>query len=202
VLPNAFSARFVPACVLVIELLSAACGTPSGGLVAADADVDDIDRGAHGRDARVADAPGQPDAATLDAPVGGGTGARGVVACYSAFDPAATCSAPSHCCFSNYSAQHDGSCEVAACSWGTIDCDGPEDCGSDQHCCADVIMDPVDGITGYRLACRASACGAAPAHQELCHPGASAAGTCASGTACVAAADHDFDLPSTLYICQ
>ena len=139
-----------------------------------------------------------------DAPGGGDPAPQGSVSCYSDFSPAATCTLPSHCCFTNYNAQHAGSCEsqTQSCGWGTIDCDGPEDCATGQSCCAHVIIDPVEGITGYRLACQASACGAAPAHRELCHPGRSAAGTCSSGNRCASASEHAFDLPRTLFVCE
>src|SRR5262245_32035972 len=85
------------------------------------------------------DAPNAPDAYTADAAVaidgrgetvdgpGGGGVIGGVVSCYSPSAPSATCALPTHCCFTNYSADHAGSCDTAACTWGTINCDGPED---------------------------------------------------------------------------
>jgi hypothetical protein len=164
----------------------------------------------HAPDAKAGDPPttdaATPDAVVHDAatPVDAGSdpGVRGSVSCYSEIAPDNSCALPTHCCFTNYSAQHSGSCETASCSWGTIDCDGPEDCASGQHCCAHAIIDPDYGITGYKLACQSTACGAAPVNQELCHPMSSLAGTCASGSACVSAADYDYDLPRTLYICH
>lgn len=120
-----------------------------------------------------------------------------MVACYTQASPSATCTAPEHCCFSNFSAQHDGMCSTTACAWGTISCDGPEDCVAGQHCCAHAIIDPVDGTTGYTIACQAAACGAAPANQELCH----ATATCTTG-ACTSAFGTDNDLPRVLSICQ
>jgi hypothetical protein len=152
-----------------------------------------------------------PDAYTRDAAVaidghgetsGDAPGGGGVVSCYSPFDPTATCALPTHCCFTNYSAERVGNCDTAACTWGTIDCDGPEDCANGQRCCAHVIMDPDNGITGYKLACQTDACGAAPANVELCHGGSTAAGTCDDGRACVSAASYYYDLPGTLSICQ
>lgn len=140
--------------------------------------------------------------ASGDGPGGGGGVGAGVVSCYSTYAPSATCALPAHCCFTNYNAAHSGSCDTAACAWGTIDCDGPEDCASGQRCCAHVIIDPENGITGYKLACQTDACGAAPANVELCHGGSTAAGTCDGGRACVSAASDYYDLPGTLSICQ
>ncbi|HEU4728115.1 MAG TPA: hypothetical protein VFT22_09510 [Kofleriaceae bacterium] len=169
-----------------------------------------------GRRRPPADAATSADAAPppADAPVdsggstggGGGTGGTGgisgTVSCYSEGYPNTTCTLPVHCCFSNYSAQHNGECTTSACTWGTISCDGPEDCASGQHCCAHASIDPDWGTIGYTLACQASACGPAPVNQELCHPSAtSAAGTCSSGS-CVTAFGNDNDLPRTLYICK
>lgn len=158
------------------------------------------------------DARGVQDAWNDPADAGGGTGdaggpggdagVSGSVSCYSDGFPDTTCALPTHCCFSNYNAQHSGACMTSACTWGTIECDGPEDCAGGQHCCAHALIDPVNGTTGYLLACQASACGPAPANQELCHPASSPAGTCSGGRTCVSAADHDYDLPRTLDICQ
>jgi hypothetical protein len=133
---------------------------------------------------------------------GGGGGGGGTISCFTEGNPGATCALPTHCCFTNYSAQHDGECSNAACAWGTIECDGPEDCATGQHCCAHLLSDPVNGNTGYRMSCQSSACGAAPVNQELCHPTSSPAGTCSTGHSCVSALDNDNDLPRTLYICK
>jgi hypothetical protein len=152
-----------------------------------------------------ADARRTGDAPSADAYGGGGGGdpaSPGIVSCYAGYDPGATCSTPTHCCFSNYSAAHDGECTTALCGWGTIGCDGPEDCPSGQRCCAHALADPEYGILGYKLACQATACGASPANEELCHPVAAAATTCATGKSCVSAASFDFDLPPALYICR
>jgi hypothetical protein len=211
------NSRSRSSCALIIALVLVACGSSSDGTQApADAD-DELSRGSLPyRDARTSprDAHGAPDAHTDDAAVpsdaGGGTGGdggggiagAGVVSCYSAYAPSATCALPTHCCFTNYSAEHAGSCATAACTWGTIDCDGPEDCATGQRCCAHVIIDPDDGITGYKLACQTDACGAAPANVELCHGGSTAAGTCDGDRACVSAENQDYDLPRTLSICR
>jgi len=222
--------RFCSSCALIIAL--AACSASSEGSQPPDDANDDSyrhppprDAAAPHHDARVPDAAHNhpPDAGTgggvdagvgggvdagiaVDAGVGGGVDAGvsvgGVVSCYAEFAPSATCTLPTHCCFSNYSVQHTGSCETSSCSWGTIDCDGPEDCAGGQHCCGHVIIDPDEGIMGYRLACQAAACGAAPAHVELCHPASSAAATCGTGKTCVSAATADHDLPRSLSICQ
>src|SRR4051812_1564268 len=133
------------------------------------------------------------DAAASSAPV------AGPVSCYTEGAPAKTCALPEHCCFSNYSAQHNGSCATTTCGYGTISCDGPEDCGQGESCSAHAIIDPADGLLGYTVACQASACGAAPVEQELCHPDGPA---CRSGGACVTAFGNDNDLPRTLSICQ
>jgi hypothetical protein len=139
-----------------------------------------------------------------DAGGSGGSGGSGVISCYTEGNPGASCTLPTQCCFSNYSSQHDGACSTAACTWGTIACDGPEDCAGGQHCCAHAIVTPDSGVIGYQLACQASACGAAPANQEMCHPTAgSAAGTCSSPSSrCVTAFGNDNDLPPSLHICQ
>jgi len=201
---------------LIIALALVACSSPYPDGTEAPADASETPRRgtSPNRDAQVPthDAPDAPDAYTGDAaaatdargetsdsaPGGGG----GVVSCYSPFAPGATCALPTHCCFTNYSAEHAGSCDTAACTWGTIDCDGPEDCANGQRCCAHVIIDTDNGITGYKLACQTDACGAAPANVELCHGGSTAAGTCDGGRACVSAASYYYDLPGTLSICQ
>jgi hypothetical protein len=126
------------------------------------------------------------------AATGGSTDPSGTVSCYTEGAPSTTCTLPVHCCFSNYSAQHNGYCTTDTCTWGTIACDGPEDCAAGEYCCANAI----DG-GGWSLACQSSACGAPPAHEELCHDSAS----CSSGS-CVNAYNVNYDLPRTLYICR
>ena len=161
-------------------------------------------------DALRADAALPSDAARVDAALpadaggGGGTDASsslpgGTVSCYADVRPTATCTLPVHCCFTNYSSQHNGTCTTDACVWGTISCDGPEDCGEGQRCCAHAIMDAEDINVGYTLACQSTACGPAPINQEMCHPGAN---TCPAGKTCVTAYGNDNDLPRTLYICK
>jgi hypothetical protein len=120
-----------------------------------------------------------------------------LISCYSQGNPAATCTLPVHCCFSNFSAQHDGACGTSNCAWGTIECDGPEDCSDGGHCCSTQLTNQ-DGIYGYRVACQASACGASPAHEELCN---AASPACSSGS-CVSAFGLNNDLPRSLYICR
>lgn len=157
--------------------------------------------------------PPPPDArpAPADAPStdsGGSSGGSGdptkpgIISCFTEGNPGATCTLPTQCCFGNYTAEHDGACSTSACGWGTIDCDGPEDCGTGQHCCAHVIIDPDWGILGYKLACQTTACGAAPANQEMCHPTTTASGTCGSGRTCVTTLGNDSDLPPSLHICK
>lgn len=132
---------------------------------------------------------------------GSDAGTAGSVSCYSEGNPSAACTLPTHCCFTNYSAQHNGSCTSSSCTWGTINCDGPEDCGAGQRCCAHAIEDPNDGVVGYTLACQQNACGAAPLNEELCHPTTMATGTCSAGS-CVNTVGHNNDLPRTLSVCR
>jgi hypothetical protein len=129
---------------------------------------------------------------------GGGSSSGGTVSCYTEGAPSNTCTLPTHCCFFNYSSQHNGSCETSSCSWGTIDCDGPEDCASGQHCCSTQLRDSNDEPIGYRLACQSNACGSQPLHEELCHSSA----TCSNGGSCVTAYGNNNDLPRSLYICR
>jgi len=147
------------------------------------------------------DAPGaHPDgsAAPVDAaPAGSPDG--GVVSCYTESNASQSCTLPVHCCFSNFSSQHDGSCSSSACTWGTITCDGPEDCATGAHCCSHALLASDGSLTGYSVACQASACGAAPANYELCH---AAGPACSNGGTCVTAYGNDNDLPRTLDICQ
>jgi len=224
-----FDSRLRALCGLATALVLAACGTPtsySSQTALNDGGNDDgamdnmrgvpkhdarpsrdahpaQDAPVHGSDASTADA--RPiDASPADAGSSGGGGPppSAIVSCYSDGFPNTTCALPTHCCFSNYSAQHNGECTSSSCTWGTIECDGPEDCASGQHCCAHVLSDPVEGLIGYRLACQRAACGAAPANQELCHTTASLVGTCSTGTRCVTAAGNNADLPGTLHICK
>lgn len=123
----------------------------------------------------------------------------GTVTCYLQATPDATCASPDHCCFSNYDAHHNGTCTTASCSWGTIACDGPEDCGSGGTCCSNQISDPDEGTQGYDVACQASACGAPPSSYEICHAG----GSCSNGRTCMSAfAAGAYQLPRTLYVCN
>jgi hypothetical protein len=115
----------------------------------------------------------------------------GSVACYTEGAPAATCTLPVHCCFTNYSSQHNGYCATDSCGWGTISCDGPEDCASGQQCCA------TKDATGWRLACSTIACAAPPSGEQLCHD----ASTCGD-RACVNAFSVNYDLPRSLYVCR
>ena len=123
----------------------------------------------------------------------------GDLTCYTEGNPSQTCTLPVHCCFSNYSSQHDGYCTTDTCAYGTIDCDGPEDCAGGEHCCSHALLASDGSLTGYSIACQASACGAAPGSYELCHPDGPA---CSSGGTCVTAYGNDNDLPRTLDICQ
>jgi hypothetical protein len=207
--------------VLAVALALASCNAPSNGAQPPDSETARHDDSGTAEDAGAIDASSMADArnradagssghdAALDASQlpadsgGGSGGGSGTVSCGTAGNPGASCTLPVHCCFTNYSSQHDGSCMTSACSWGTVNCDGPEDCATGQHCCAHVLVDPEIGILGYKLACQSAACGPAPANQELCHPSASAAGTCSTASAsCVAAFGNDSDLPPSLHICQ
>ncbi len=171
--------------VCIVPLLVAACTTAT--------DDDSIDRRRR-PDAAVL----QIDAGAADGSISPGT--LGSVSCYRENNASATCSAPKTCCFSNYSSAHNGSCGTSTCAWGTIQCDGPEDCGGGGggHCCAHAIVDPEQGNQGYLLACQAQACGAPPLDHEMCHPG----GTCSNGKTCVTAYGNANDLPRSLYVCR
>jgi hypothetical protein len=123
----------------------------------------------------------------------------GTITCYTEGAPSNTCTLPVHCCFANYSSQHNGYCTTNSCAWGTLECDGPEDCASGQHCCSSQLFDSYGEPLGYRVACQADACGSQPTHEELCHPDAA---TCTNGGTCVTAYGNNYDLPRTLYICR
>lgn len=152
-------------------------------------DVDDLER----------KKPRKVDAGTTTTDAMAEPTAPGTVSCYSQGAPDTMCSAPEYCCFDNYTAHHNGYCTSSeACWWGTITCDGPEDCGSGESCCATAERDPELGTTGYTIACRAGACGGPPLDHELCHPDAN---TCASGS-CVTAYENANDLPRSLYVCK
>ncbi len=211
--------RFRSSYLTAVLLALGACTTPAGGPDMTDDSGDPEEALKHPRhdagvDARTTPADAaptdagtpHPDAMSPDAgssPGGdGGDGTTGVVSCYSEGYPSTTCALPTHCCFTNYSSQHNGECTTSTCAWGTMDCDGPEDCATGQHCCAHALIDPDWGMLGYKLGCQASACGAAPINQELCHPASSAVSTCSNGGTCVPALGNDNDLPRTLYICQ
>src|SRR5882672_3923889 len=122
---------------LAVALALGACtapptGDPSSSAADAGVEIDIVSR------VRRPPPPPPPDACTTtpdaSVPTGGGDpGQPGVFSCYTEGNPGATCSSPSHCCFSNYSSAHDGACSTAACTWGTESCDGPEDCASGQH---------------------------------------------------------------------
>ncbi|HEX5062602.1 MAG TPA: hypothetical protein VFV99_24690 [Kofleriaceae bacterium] len=116
----------------------------------------------------------------------------GTVSCYTEGAPQAACTLPTHCCFGNYSAQHNGYCTTEACAESTIACDGPEDCANGQHCCATLL-----DIGRWNLACQSSACSPQPLGDELCHDSS----TCGGGT-CVSALDANYDLPRTLSVCR
>jgi hypothetical protein len=105
------------------------------------------------------------------------------------------------CCFTNYSSQHEGVCtnpSISSCLWGTIACDGPEDCTNGGHCCSTELFNN-DGIAGYDISCHANPCETSVYVEELCHPGGPA---CANGGTCVSALGHNNDLPRALYICR
>jgi hypothetical protein len=136
--------------------------------------------------------------ATPDSGSGTGTG-TGTVSCYRESAPSATCTLPSHCCFTNYGATHNGYCDTGKCAWGTIDCDGPEDCASGERCCARAILDGEGSTVGYRMSCSSSACGSPPLGDELCHPDGQA---CSNGGSCVTAFGNQRDLPRSLYVCR
>jgi hypothetical protein len=140
---------------------------------------------------RKKDAGTEPPTTMVDAATQPPTSSSGSVTCYTEGAPGTTCTLPTHCCFSNYSSQLNGQCSDSTCSWGTIDCDGPEDCGSGQFCCATKLD------WGWKLACQSARCGEPPAAEELCHPG----GACSDGS-CVSTYGVNYSLPRTLYVCR
>jgi hypothetical protein len=150
------------------------------------------------RDAGVVQTVDSGGSTNTDAGTSSGSGG-GTVSCYSTGNPSNSCTLPVHCCFNNYSSAHDGFCTTETCASGSIDCDGPEDCASSQHCCSSVVRDVNGDIAGTRIACQASSCGDPPAHEELCHPDGSA---CANGGSCITSYGVNSDLPRTLYICR
>jgi len=153
-------------------------------------------------DGTIQDRKRRPDAAThTDAPAADAatTTSAGIVSCYTEGDPAQSCTLPVHCCFSNYSSEHDGYCTTATCAYGTIDCDGPEDCAAGEHCCSHALYASDGSLSGYAIGCQAAGCGAAPSNHELCHTDGPA---CSNGGTCVTAYLDDNDLPRTLDICQ
>jgi hypothetical protein len=180
--------RLVVACVLMVACSHHA--SPGG--------TKDDAAGA-GSDAALIDAAITRDAVPADGPPPDGMPPPNVtVTCYAQGSPSATCSSPQHCCFSNFSSQHDGSCSAGSCGWGTISCDGPEDCASGNRCCSKAIRDPNLGTIGYTVACQAAPCGAPDLNFQVCHTTAQ----CPSGTTCVTALGNDNDLPRTLNICK
>jgi hypothetical protein len=156
-------------------------------LVACAADSDDL-----GAAARPGKGHGGSPSTIPDAAVSTPTDPAGTVSCYSEGAPQTTCTLPTHCCFSNYSAQHNGYCTTSQCAWGTIDCDGPEDCASGQYCCGHKSE-----YGGWTLACSATACGAPELNEELCHTSE----TC-GGRTCVGAYGVAYDFPRTLSVCR
>lgn len=141
------------------------------------------------------------DASTPPATDAGPSGSTpgGTVSCYREGAPDASCTLPTHCCFTNYSAQHNGSCTASSCAWGTIECDGPEDCADGQSCCSRAIVDGEGTTVGYRMSCSSTACGAPPLGDELCHPDGP---RCRNGGTCVTAYGNQTDLPRSLYVCR
>jgi hypothetical protein len=124
----------------------------------------------------------------------------GVVTCYSAGAPSATCSlATNHCCFSTYDSNQNGACATisTSCFNNEIDCDGPEDCTAGESCYASSYHDDLDGAH-WMVAC--STTPPPEFNRILCHPGAN---TCPTGTTCTQTdAAGVYDLPQTIYICH
>ena len=134
--------------------------------------------------------PSAPDAPAALPDASPTSGDAVTLSCYSEGAPDRTCASPDHCCFSNYTSQHNGYCTTDECAWGTIKCDGAEDCASGQSCCG-----TQSEFGGWALACQSS-CGSTT--EELCHPG----DTCKNGGTCVSAYGVNNDFPRTLYICR
>lgn len=126
-----------------------------------------------------------------DAPSGE---ASGVYDCHAKSSPDQTCSAPSACCFDD-SPAHYGACSAAgaACaSYGTLTCDGPEDCPTGEKCCATVTGD------GVYVGCEAACLSPFDGGDELCHEPS----ICSDGRWCVTADGTQPALPPTVSICR
>ena len=140
----------------------------------------------------------RPDATVVTTADAASTPTAGDVSCYTEGNPAQSCALPVHCCFSNYSSQHDGLCTTSA--WRTAR--SLRRAGRLRDRPALLLARAVlerGSLSGYSLACQANACGAAPASYELCHRGGAA---CSNGGTCVTAYLNDNDLPRTLDICK
>src|SRR5690349_784 len=128
---------------------------------------------------------------------GGSTTGRSIT-CFSGGAPDTVCTGADHCCFSNYSALHDGYCATTTCEFGTLNCDGPEDCPAGNVCCAQRFTDPSGVALSYTVACRTgSSCPSGT--WQLCHSTAPANGGCPAGTTCQSGVN--FELPKAIQNC-
>jgi hypothetical protein len=115
----------------------------------------------------------------------------GTFTCYSTTDPGATCSAPQQCCFDG-TASHSGACGSSCSSWGTLACDGPEDCSNGQRCCATMTG------AGVTVGCADTCLPYFQGGDELCHEPS----VCDGGRWCITAYGTQPALPRTVAICR
>ena len=126
---------------------------------------------------------------TVDA--GAGT-TSGVYTCYATSAPAQTCTTAQACCFDG-TFEHSGSCSSSACTtYGSLRCDGPEDCSDGQKCCATITR---DGVT---VGCAAECLPYFEGGDELCHEPS----FCSGGRSCITAYGTQPALPRTVSICR
>lgn len=115
----------------------------------------------------------------------------GSVTCFSTTNPSATCSAGQQCCFDG-TASHSGTCATSCSSWGTLSCDGPEDCSNGQRCCASFTG------TGVKVGCADTCLPYFQGGDELCHEPS----VCDGGRWCITSYGTQPALPRTTAICR
>jgi hypothetical protein len=127
----------------------------------------------------------------------------GVIACFTEGAPNQTCEPGVECNFNNYNSFHDGSCTNAySQTYGAEFCDGPEDCAAGSHCC--VVGSWNGDMPLWTIACQTAPCVGGAGNYEMCHTGATAAGTCSdtARTCMTANAAGDYSIAANLYVCN